>query len=207
MKLFELLTFTLRVRTVPQALTHLEKTLNEAGEGVHLMGCWVSEIGAQNRIAVLRGFDDAACRERERERYLLAADAFAIGEFLLDQQVDDYSAFAFVEPLAPGAHGPFYEFREYNLVPSGLGPTLTGWRKAVERRTGGDYSQVYGVFYATSGRIPRYLHIWPYGSLEQRLDVRTRAVSDGAWPPENSGPQLLQMHSTAYLPARFSPLR
>lgn len=206
MKHFELLTFTLRVRTVPQALPRLEQSLREAGEGVHLMGCWVSEIGQQNRIAVLRGFDDGGARERERERYLLAADGFAIGEFLLDQQVDDYSAFAFVEPLPPGAHGPFYELREYNLVPSGLAPTLRGWSKAIARRTGADYSRVYAAFYATSGQIPRYLHIWPYGSLEQRLEVRTRAVADGAWPPEDSAPQLKHMHSTVYLPVPFSPL-
>jgi hypothetical protein len=207
LKLFELLTFTLRVRTVPQALPRLERSLREAGEGVHLMGCWVSEIGQQNRIAVLRGFDDGGARERERERYLLAADGFAIGEFLLDQQVDDYSAFAFVEPLPPGAHGPFYELREYNLVPSGLAPTLRGWCKSIERRTRTDYSRVYAAFYATSGQIPRYLHIWPYSSLEQRLEVRTRAVVDGAWPPEDSAPQLKQMHSTVYLPVPFSPLR
>ena len=207
MKHFELLTFTLRVRTVPQALPRLEQSLRETGEGVHLMGCWVSEIGSQNRIAVLRGFDDGECRERERQRYLVASDGFAIGEFLLEQQVDDYSAFAFVEPLPPGVHGPFYELREYNLVPSGLMPTLRGWGKAVDRRTGPDYSQLYGAFYATSGKIPRYLHIWPYSSLEQRLEVRTRAVAEGAWPPENSAPQLLQMHSTVYLPAPFSPLR
>lgn len=207
MKLFELLTFTLRVRTVPEALSRLEQSLRGVGEGVHLMGCWVSEIGSQNRIAVLRGFDDAESRERERERYLLAADGFGIGAFLLGQQVDDYSAFAFIEPLPPGEHGPFYELREYNLVPSGLTPTLHGWGKAVARRTAAEYSQVYAALYPTSGQIPRYLHIWPYNSLEQRLEVRTRAVADGAWPPENSAPQLLQMHSTVYLPAPFSPLR
>lgn len=206
MELFELWTFTLRVRTSQQALPRLQLALADAGEGVRLMGCWVSEIGAQNRIAVLRGFVDAECREQERQRCLLAADAFAIGEFLLDQHVDDYRAFDCVAPLAPSNHGPFYELREYNLVASGLAPTLAGWRKAVRRRTGGEYSSVYGAFYATSGRVPRYLHIWPYGSLEQRLDVRTRAVADGAWPPENSAPQLLDMHSTIYVPADFSPL-
>lgn len=66
---------------------------------------------------------------------------------------------------------------------------------------------MYAAFYATDGQLPRYLHIWPYASLEQRLDVRTRAVQDGVWPPENSGPQLLEMHSTIYLPASFSPLQ
>lgn len=206
MHLYELITFRLRVRTPAQALKRLETSLAEPLDGVVLMGCWLSEIGAQNQIAVLRGFADEASRQRERERWLEAPDAFGIGEFLLDQSVDDYRLFPFLEPLQPGAHGPFYELREYNLVPSGLAPTLEGWKKAIGPRSGEGYSQVYAAFYATSGRVPRYLHVWPYATQEQRLDVRTRAVADGVWPPENSAPQLREMNSTLYLPAAFSPL-
>ncbi|MCD4867111.1 MULTISPECIES: NIPSNAP family protein [unclassified Pseudomonas] len=206
MHLYELIRFTLRVRTPVQALPRLRAALTEAGTGVQLMGCWVSEIGPQNTVAVLRGFIDNQARQAERERVLLAADAFGIGEFVLHQHIDDYSLFPFLEPLAPGAHGPFYELREYNLTTSGLAPTLAGWRNAVGPRTRVQYSPVYAAFYATSGFLPRYLHIWPYESLEQRLHVRTQAVADGVWPPENSASQLREMHSVVYLPAEFSPL-
>lgn len=207
MRLFELITFTLRVRTTVDALARLEETLASSGPGCTLMGCWASEIGPLNQVIVLRGFTDEQARQAERERYLLARDAFGIECFMTDMKVENYTLFPFLEPLAPGAHGPFYELRVYDLIPSGLAPTLEGWKKAVGPRTGEGYSQVYAAFYATDGRTPRYLHIWPYASLEQRLDVRTRAVADGVWPPENSGPQLRDMHSTACLPARFSPLR
>lgn len=206
MTLYELITFTVRVRTPAEAMGRLQTSLQIHEPGVVLAGCWVSEIGPQNQIAVLRGFPDAETRVRERARYLQAADAFGVADLLLEMQVADYSLFPFLEPLAPGAHGPFYELREYNLIPSGLAPTLAGWEKAVGPRTGPRYSAVYAAFYATSGQLPRYLHIWPYASLEQRLDVRTRAVADGVWPPENSGPQLQKMNSTVYLPASFSPL-
>lgn len=204
--LFELIRFTLRVRTPAQALPRLQAALHDALEGVELMGCWLSEIGPQNTIAVLRRFSCAEVQAAERQRVLLASDAFGIGEFILEQQMDDYRLFPFLRPLEPGAHGPFYELREYDLVTSGLAPTLEGWRKAVTARTDSTYSPVYAAFYATSGRVPRYLHIWPYASLEQRLDVRTRAVRDHVWPPENSGPQLQKMSSVAYLPVPFSPL-
>lgn len=206
MRLYELITFTVRVRTPAVALARIEAALAQSLDGVELMGCWLSEIGPQNRIVLLRGFPSEALCQAERERYLLADDAFGIGEFLLDMQADDYCLFPFLKPLAPGAHGPFYELREYDLIPSGLQPTLDGWAKAVSARTGANYSSVYAAFYATSGVLPRYLHIWPYTNLEQRLDVRTRAVADGVWPPENSGPQLRTMHSIVYLPASFSPL-
>ena len=207
MRLYELITFTLRVRTPAAALARLRETLAETPDGCVLMGCWSSEIGPLNQIVVLRGFRDETTRQSERERFLQAPDAFGIEEFMLDMKVENYSLFPFLEPLTPGRHGPFYELREYNLIPSGMAPTIAGWEKAVGPRTGEGYSAVYAAFFATDGRTPRYLHIWPYASQEQRLDVRTRAVADGVWPPENSGPQLREMHSTLYLPAAFSPLQ
>lgn len=207
MKLYELITFTVRVRTPAPAMARLEQTLKGPEVGGTLCGCWASEIGALNQIVVLRGFADEQARQAERERFLLAKDAFGIEEFMTDMRVENYTLFPFLEPLAPGAHGPYYELRMYNLIPSGLAPTLAGWEKAVGPRTAEGYSQVYAAFYATDGRTPRYLHIWPYASLDQRLDVRTRAVKDGIWPPENSGPQLRDMQSTVCLPASFSPLR
>lgn len=204
---YELITFTVRVGTSAPALQRLEASLPFAVEGVIVLGCWVSDIGPQNRIALLRGFDNEMTKAVERDRCLLTFDAFGIGEYLLDQTIDDYRLFPFLTLLAPGAHGPFYELREYNLVPSGLAPTLEGWKQAIERRASSQYSSVYAAFYATSGRTPRYLHLWPYASLEQRSEVRGRAVKDGAWLPRNSAPQLMQMNSAIYLPAHFSPLR
>lgn len=206
MKLYELITFTLRVRTPVAALEVLEKTLAMPNVGGTLLGCWVAEIGALNQVMVFRGFSDECARQSECERYLLASDAFGIERFMLDMTVENYTLFPFLKPLQPGAYGAFYELRQYNLIPSGLAPTLAGWEKAVGPRTASEYSHVYAAFYATDGRTPRYLHIWPYTTLEQRLDVRTRAVADGVWPPENSGPQLREMKSTICLPAAFSPL-
>ncbi|MGF0238663.1 NIPSNAP family protein [Rhodococcus sp. IEGM1300] len=207
MKFFELITFTVRVRTVANAMARLEQPLTNTDGSARLMGCWASEIGPLNQIAVLRGFTDESARQVERERYLAGADAFGINEFVTHMQVENYTLFPFIDPLPAGQHGPFYELRVYDLVPAGLAPTLQGWEKAVGPRTAEQYSKVYGAFYATDGNLPRYLHIWPYATLEQRLDVRTRAVQDGVWPPENSGPQLRDMHSTIYLPASFSPLQ
>lgn len=75
MRLYELITFTVRVRTPTVALARIEAALAQSLDGVELMGCWLSEIGPQNRIVLLRGFPSEALRQAERERYLLAADA------------------------------------------------------------------------------------------------------------------------------------
>lgn len=129
MKLYELITFTVRVRTVATAMECLEQQLGSADAGVRLMGCWASEIGPLNQIALLRGYPDEASRQAERERYLANADAFGVEAYLLNMRVENYSLFPFIEPLPAGRHGPFYELRMYDLVPSGLAPTLEGWKK------------------------------------------------------------------------------
>jgi hypothetical protein len=207
MRYFELITFTVRVRTVADALKRIETALAAPEVGGTLIGCWASEIGQLNQIALLRGYADERLRHAERERFLLAGTVFGINEFITDLRIENYSLFPFLKPLAAGRHGPFYELRVYDLVSSGLQPTLEGWAKAIEPRTAEQYSPVYAAFYATDGALPRYLHIWPWTTLEQRLQVRTQAVADGVWPPENSGPQLHDMRSTIYLPAAFSPLQ
>jgi hypothetical protein len=207
MRFFEMITFTVRVRTVAQALARIEKALAAPEVGGTLMGCWASEIGQLNQIALLRGYTDENQRQTERERFLLGGEAFGINEFITDLRIENYSLFPFLKPLSAGKHGPFYEMRVYDLVSAGLQPTLDGWAKAIEPRTAEQYSAVYAAFYATDGALPRYLHIWPWATLEQRLQVRTQAVADGVWPPENSGPQLRDMRSTIYLPAEFSPLQ
>ena len=207
MRFFEMITFTVRVRTVAQALARIEKALAAPEVGGELMGCWVSEIGQLNQIALLRGYADEVQRQAERERFLLGGEAFGINEFITDLRIENYSLFPFLKPLSAGKLGPFYEMRVYDLVSAGLQPTLDGWAKAIEARTAEQYSPVYAAFYATDGALPRYLHIWPWATLEQRLEVRTQAVMDGVWPPENSGPQLCDMRSTIYVPAGFSPLQ
>ena len=53
MRLFELITFTLRVRTTADALARLEETLAVGSAGWTLMGCWASEIGPLNQVIVL----------------------------------------------------------------------------------------------------------------------------------------------------------
>jgi hypothetical protein len=200
MRFFELITFTVRVRTVADVLARIEVALNDPNVGGTLMGCWASEIGPLNQIAMLRGYGNEHLRQAERERFLLEGGAFGVNEFVTDLRIENYTLFPFLEPLSTGPHGPFHELRVYDLVSSGLQPTLDGWSNAIEARTTEPYSPVYAAFL-------RYLHIWPWASLEQRLQVRTQAVTDGIWPPENSGPQLRDMRSTIYLPANFSPMQ
>jgi hypothetical protein len=60
---------------------------------------------------------------------------------------------------------------------------------------------------SVTGPVSRFLHIWPYRSLDERVRLRAKAVADGVWPPPGGPGQLTAQQSDIYLPAAFSPLR
>lgn len=206
MKYFELITFTVRVATHGKAVEKVKEALQSDGVGGQLFGCWYSELGTLNQVAVLRGFASLEDRQSERNRLLLDGNPLGVEEFMTGMEIEDYTLFPFLDGITPGDFGPFYELRVYNVRPSGLQATLDGWANAVPSRTTHDYSPLTAAFYATNGATPRIMHIWPYRTLEERLEVRTRTVKEGVWPPKGGPAQLLDMQSTIYLPADFSPL-
>jgi len=193
---------TVRPGTHPQALAALGKTL--AGDS-NLLACWYSEIGALNRILIIRKSADAAKAVANRFAALSARNPFGIGEFITDLSLDTYVPFDFMPPLQVGAYGPCYEVRSYVLKPDGLTPTIELWRKAVPGRAG--VSPLLAAMVAVTGAAIRFMHVWPYKTYDERARLREKAVADGLWPPPGGPGHLLSQQADIYLPAAFSPLR
>lgn len=193
---------TVRPGTHPQALAALEKTL--AGDS-NLLACWYSDIGALNRILIIRKSADAAKAAANRFAALSARNPFGIGEFVIDLSLDTYVSFDFMPPLQGGAYGPCYEVRSYVLKPDGLAPTIELWRKAVPGRA--RVSPILAAMVAVTGAAIRFMHIWPYKTYDERARLREKAVADGVWPPPGGPGHLLSQQADIYLPAAFSPLR
>ena len=193
---------TVRPGTHPQALAALDKTL--AGDS-NLLACWYSEIGALNRILIIRKSADAAKAIANRFAALSARNPFGIGEFITDLSLDTYLPFDFRPPLQGGAYGPCYEVRSYVLKPDGLTPTIELWRKAVPGRAG--VSPLLAAMVAVTGAAIRFMHVWPYKTYDERARLREKAVADGLWPPPGGPGHLLSQQADIYLPAAFSPLR
>jgi hypothetical protein len=193
---------TVRPGTHPQALAALDKTL--AGDP-NLLACWYSDIGALNRILIIRKSFDADAAIENRFAALSARNLFGIGEFITDLSLDTYVPFDFMPPLQGGAYGPCYEVRSYVLKPDGLTPTIELWRKAVPGRAG--VSPVLAAMVAVTGVAIRFMHIWPYKSYDERARLREKAVADGVWPPPGGPGHLISQQADIYLPAAFSPLR
>jgi NIPSNAP len=191
-----------RPGTHPQALAVLGKTLaNDAS----LLACWYCEIGALNRILIIRRAGDATTAIENRFAALTSNSPFGIGEFITDLSLDTYVSFDFVAPLRPGEFGPCYEVRSYVLKPDGLAPTMELWRKAVPGRA--RISPLLAAMVAVSGAAIRFMHIWPYKSFDERARLRDQAIAEGVWPPPGGPGHLLSQQADIYLPASFSPMR
>ena len=193
---------TIRPGTHPQALAAIEKTLTD---DLGLLACWYCDIGALNRILIIRKSADAAKVIENRFAALSARNPLGIGEFITDLSLDTYVSFDFMPPLRPGAYGPCYEVRSYVLKPDGLAPTIELWRKAVPARA--RVSPVLAAMVAVTGAAIRFIHIWPYKSYDERARLREKAVADSVWPPPGGPSHLVSQQADIYLPAAFSPMR
>ena len=59
---------------------------------------------------------------------------------------------------------------------------------------------------SVTGPVTRFMHIWPYGSLDERQRLRGKAVAEGVWSPPGGPDHLAVMQSDIFLPAAFSPM-
>ena len=202
---YDVTIITVRPGTHPLALAKLEASLPTAPMSGKLLACWFSEIGAVNRILLLRGCEDEARLVAERAALLASRDPFGLGDLVTGMSMDTYVPFPMRETIAPGHLGPVYEVRSYELKPDGLGPTIALWRQAVPARE--KISPLIAAMYSVTGTVTRFMHVWAYKNLDERHLLRAKAAADGVWPPPGGPDHLRSQQVDIYLPARFSPLR
>jgi hypothetical protein len=199
---YDVTTITIRPNTQAKALPVLKDELAKANG---LLACWYTDIGALNRIMIIRSISDLATNLSERTALLSARNPFGIGDLITEMSMDTYTTLDSVVAMAPGELGPFYEVRTYVFKPDGVAPTEQMWREWLPKRT--KVSPVLTAMMATSGTVARFMHIWPYKSLDERLKLRAKAVNDKVWPPPGGPEQFVKMQNDIYMPAPFSPLR
>jgi hypothetical protein len=201
--LYDLTTLSIQVGATPKAVAAIRSYLADgSGEG-KLLGCWACDIGELNRIAVLRGFADEAAFRAERKVMLDSTNPFGCAEVLTGIETTGYAPFPFVPDIKPGRLGPIYEIRSYRLRPGGLAPTIAAWGAAMPARL--ELSANVVVMHTIDGP-PRFTHIWPYRSLEERAATRAKAVATGVWPPKGVSHHLDEMRNGIWLPTEISPL-
>lgn len=199
---YDVTIITLRPATTPSALSALEDFFSEDQT---LLACWYSDIGALNQVFIMRTIDDPAAVIANRLTTLISQDPFGVGEFMTGMTMDTFVAFNFLPTVQPGKLGPCYEVRTYVLKPGGVAPTIELWRKAVPGRS--KVSPLLAAMTSATGPVTRFIHIWPYLSIEERGRLRAKAAADKVWPPPGGPAHIAAQQSDIYFPAPFSPLK
>ncbi len=201
---YELATLAVKMGSTASVAQGVEAFTTAAEAKGKLLGCWFSDIGALNQVAVLRGFADEAELAAERWRTQTSGNPFGCADMLNQMTLESYAPFPDLPPVQPGAFGPVYEIRSYILKTGGLLPTFEGWAEKLPARTA--VSKLVVAMYGLDG-APRITHIWPYASIDERSALRAKSVEVGAWPPKSAVWLTPTMQSTIYLPTAISPLK
>ncbi len=202
---YDVTLITVRPGTTPKALERLAHWLGTPASNSELLACWYSEVGALNLILVIRAFTDEAHIAADRHRIARSGDCFGIAEFIVSASMETYRPFPFMAAMRPGRHGRYYEVRTYQLKLDALASTIELWRKAVPGRE--RLSPLLAAMYSVSGAVARFMHIWPWQSLDERQRIRAQAVDTGVWPPPGGPDLLIAQQADIFLPAAFSPLQ
>ncbi|MEQ1105038.1 NIPSNAP family protein [Acinetobacter ursingii] len=205
MKLYQLINITIKMGTTAAVAQGIQNFYQDQAAHGKLLGVFFSDIGQLNQVVVLRGYATQQELESENARLATQENLFGAAENIIQYSVENFAGFDFLPEVELGEFGPVYEIRTYELKHGGVPHVLEAWKNAVPTRT--QYSKLTIAMYALDG-TPRIVSIWPYASLNERSEVRAKAVADGIWPPKG-GPQWLthEMQSMIALPTAVSPLK
>lgn len=206
---YELATLTLPMGTAGAVATQVQAFAQAPDAQGELLGCWFTDIGTLNQMIVLRGFQDLASLQAERQRTQAHASPFGCGDVYLQLEQHSNRGFPWMKPVRPSAEsglvGPVYEIRTYGIKPGGLQATIDLWEQYVPARE--KLSPCLVAMVALDGPL-RFTNIWPYPSVDARSKARADAVAQGIWPPKGGPAHLTPaMSSTIALPTAVSPLK
>jgi hypothetical protein len=202
---YDVTTVTVQPNTHGKALPPLGQWLKANPRKGEFIACLANEIGDLNTILLLHHYANEADMIADREQVAKSANPFGCVELITGMTADTFVMFPFIPAIKPGQYGPIFEVRTYRFKPNGLAPTIAAWEKAAPGRA--KLSPILAAMYSVSGQTTRFMHIWPYPTLEVRAATRKTAIETGVWPPQGGPDHLLTMRTDIYLPAPFSPIR
>jgi len=211
--LYEIRTYGVQPHSVPE----VEKRFGEAYEArkkySELAAFWHTEIGPLNQIIHVWGYKDLA--ERDKVRAAAVKDGVwppKIGEFIVTQQSDILYPFSFAPEIKPGNVGPYFEIRTYTYKGGELPIIQKTWEAALPGRL--KVSPIVTCGYTDLGALSKFIHIWPYKTLDERVKIRNELRAGGNWPPselaKKSGGRGYHLHAQenkVVMPSAFSPLQ
>jgi hypothetical protein len=211
--IYEVRTYDLKPHSVPEVEKRFGEAYEKRKQYSELAAFWHTEIGPLNQIVHVWPYKDL--EERARVRAAAVKDGAwppRIAEFMVAQRADIMVPFPISPELKPGKMGPYFEMRTYTYASGELPKIMKAWDKAIPGRL--QFGPVCAIWYSELGGLNKFVHIWPYPTLDARVETRKKAQAAGAWPPSVvvkkeglEGYRLLAQENKFLMPAAFSPLQ
>jgi hypothetical protein len=204
--IYEVRTYDLKPRSVPQFEEAFAKALPHRIKYSKLAAFWRIEFGPLNQV--IHVWPYKSMEERTRIRAAAAKDPNwppAIDPAtLLSQESEIFIPAPFMRPLGDGqALGNFYEMRIYTYRTRSMPKVIEAWEAALPYRE--SLSPLAAGMHSDMGGLNKWMHIWPYKDLEERSRVRAEASASPHWPPA-TGQEILKQENKLLIPAPFSPM-
>ena len=205
--IYEVRTYHITPHKVPEVMKRFGEAIDDRAKISPLVGFFYTDIGPLNQIIHIWSYEDLADRDRVRvEAAKLPNWPPKISEFAEDMNSEIFIPWSFMPPMTPGKYGPIYEYRSYIIKAGEMAAQADNWGKALPARA--EFSPAVAAMHTELGTLNRFVHIWAYESLDQRAEVRAKAVELGVWPPKGGKPgSLISQENKIMLPAPFSPMQ
>ncbi len=205
--IYEVRTYNVTPHKVPEVMKRFGESYEDRAKISPMLGFFYTDIGPLNQIIHIWPYEDIAERARIRtEAAKLPNWPPNIAEFMEHQESEIFIPWSFVPPMTPGKHGPIYEYRSYILKSGAMPGHADRWGKALPARA--ELSPAVAAMHSELGTLNKFVHIWTYESLDQRAEVRAKAVETGVWPPPGGGAAtLVSQENKIMMPAPFSPMQ
>ena len=208
--IYEMRTYDLKPRSLPEVLKRWGEAIEKRTKLSPLAAFWYTEIGPLNQIVHVWPYKDL--EERGRVRAAAVAGGSwppKTGEFILAMRSDIMVPWDNSPLLEPGNTGPYFEMRTYTLNPGDQPKVQKDWARSLAERQ--KLSPVIATWFSELGGLNKFVHIWPYKSLDQRAETRNKAVASGTWPPTpapgDAPYTTLAQENKILLAAPFSPIK
>ncbi len=211
--IYELRTYDLKTRRLGEFEKRFEETLERRSRYSPLGAFWHTEIGLLNQVVQVWPYENLdeytrVCAAVDRDRVWPAA----LAECVLEAHCDLMTPLAISPPLLPCNVGPYFEMRTYTYVSGELPTLINNWEKAIDVRL--PFGPVTALWISVAGALNRFVHIWPYRTLNDRMDIRHQAEATGLYPPNiralKEGGRNYELHrqeNKILMPAKFSPVQ
>jgi len=211
--IYEVRTYDLKARSVPEVEKRFGEAYEKRRKYSELAAFWHTEIGPLNQIIHVWPYKNL--EERATIRAAAVKDKVwppHIGEFIVAMRSDIMMPLSVSPEIKPGKMGPFFEMRTYTYEPGELPVIMKTWESAIDVRL--QFGPICAAWYSELGSLNKFIHIWPYKSLDQREEIRQKALATGMWPAgkkaEKEGGRdyrLVTQENKIVVPSAFSPLQ